>query len=118
MNLGRTHNLTAGAIAGMIYNEASLPKGAIGRINLFPKHTLIDVKRELAEQTIEGCRSAELFGKPIRLEIDRGRPEERGDDDRGPKPYGDRKKSYGKGGKKHYGKSKKPYGKGGGEKRY
>ena len=78
--LGRNHNLTAGAIAGMIYNEASLPKGALGRINLFPKHTLIDVKRELAEQAIEGCRSAELFGKPVRLDYDRGRPEERGGD--------------------------------------
>ena len=102
LNLGRNNNLAAGAIAGMLYNEANLPQGAIGRIRLFPKHSLIEIKAEHAPAAIKAGKDAVLFGKPFKLDYHRERP--RGDDDR---PY---KKSYGK---KPYDKKK-----GGGKKRY
>ena len=60
-----------GEIAGMLYREAGLPDGAIGKIALFPRHSLIDIRSEFAEAAIESTRKAKLRGRPFKLAHDR-----------------------------------------------
>jgi ATP-dependent RNA helicase DeaD len=55
----------------MLYREAGLPDGSIGRINLFPKHTLVDVPAEFAEQVLKATKDSKLRGRPFRIDHDR-----------------------------------------------
>jgi ATP-dependent RNA helicase DeaD len=59
-------------IVGMMYREAGLPDGSLGRITLFPRHTLVDVPEQFADQAIRATRSSKLKGKPFRMDVDRG----------------------------------------------
>lgn len=72
MSLGKTHGVLAGEIAGMLYREAALPDATLGRITLFPKHTLVDVPSEFAEQVIKAANRSKLRGRPVRMDYDRG----------------------------------------------
>ncbi len=72
LSLGKTHGVMAKEIVGMMYREAGLPDGSLGRITLFPKHSLVDVPREFADQVIERTRNARLRGRPFRIDHDRG----------------------------------------------
>jgi len=73
LSLGKSHGVLPKEIAGMLYREASLPDGSLGRITMFPKHTLIDVAGEFAAQILETVRAAKLRGRPFRIDYDRGR---------------------------------------------
>ena len=71
LSLGKSQGAQPGEIAGMLYREAALPDGAIGKIALFPRHSLIDIRSEFAEAAIESTRQAKLRGKPFKLDHDR-----------------------------------------------
>jgi ATP-dependent RNA helicase DeaD len=71
LSLGNSHGVAPGEIAGMLYREAGLPDGSIGRISIFPRHTLIDVRADLADGVLEATRSSKLRGRPFRLAHDR-----------------------------------------------
>ena len=72
LSLGKTHGVMAKEIVGMMYREAGLPDGCLGRITLFPKHSLVDVPEGLVDQVIQRTRSARLRGRPFRIDVDRG----------------------------------------------
>ena len=72
LSLGKTHGILPKDIVGMMYREAGLPDGSLGRITLFPRHTLVDVPEDFADQAIERTRRSKLKGKPFRLDVDRG----------------------------------------------
>ncbi|MFT4176782.1 MAG: DEAD/DEAH box helicase [Luteolibacter sp.] len=76
LSLGKTHGVMAKEIVGMLYREAGLPDGCLGRITLFPKHSLVDVPEGLVDQVIERTRQARLKGRPFRMDLDRG-PQQR-----------------------------------------
>ena len=71
LNLGKTQRIKPGDIAGMIYRECEVADGALGQITIFPKHTLIDVEKEVAETVIKGLKNAKLRGRPFRIDYDR-----------------------------------------------
>ncbi len=71
LSLGKEDGIRPGELAGMIYSEAQLPQGSVGRIALFAKHALVDVRSELAESVIEKCGNASLRGKNFRIGHDR-----------------------------------------------
>jgi ATP-dependent RNA helicase DeaD len=72
LSLGKTHGVMAKEIVGMLYREAGLPDGCLGRITLFPKHSLVDVPEGLVDQVMERTRNARLRGRPFRIDVDRG----------------------------------------------
>ena len=72
LSLGKTHGLLPKEIVGMLYREAGLPDGCLGRITLFPKHSLVDVPTPLVNQVLDRTRAARLRGRPFRIDIDRG----------------------------------------------
>ncbi len=72
LSLGKTHGVQAKDIVGMLYREAELPDGSLGRIALFPKHSLVEVPQELAQQAIRKASGAKLRGRIFRMDFDRG----------------------------------------------
>jgi ATP-dependent RNA helicase DeaD len=72
LSLGKTHGIMAKDIVGMMYREAGLPDGSLGRITLFPRHTLVDVPENFADQAIRATRNSKLKGKTFRMDVDRG----------------------------------------------
>lgn len=71
VNVGSIDGMNPGSIAGMIYNEAKLPKGALGKIALFKKHSLVDVKSEHVDDMEKGMKTARVKGRPVRVGPDR-----------------------------------------------
>jgi ATP-dependent RNA helicase DeaD len=72
LSLGKSHGVLPKEIVGMMYREAGLPDGCLGRITLFPKHSLVDVPAEMADQVLQRIRNARLRGRPFRMDYDRG----------------------------------------------
>ncbi len=72
ISLGKGSGIMPKDIVGMMYREAGLPDGSLGRITLFPKHCLVDVPEGLADQAIQKTRNAKLRGKTFRIDHDRG----------------------------------------------
>ncbi len=72
INAGKTHGVMAKEIVGMLYGEAGLPDNSIGRITLFPRHSLVDIPDNLVDQVKQKTRNAMLKGKPFRIDVDRG----------------------------------------------
>jgi len=73
LNLGKTQGILPKDIVGMMYREAELPDGSLGRITLFPRHTLVDVPEDYAENVIRALRNSKLRGRPFRIDHDRER---------------------------------------------
>ena len=71
VSIGKAEGLRPGDLAGMIYSEADLPKGSVGRIALFAKHSLVDVRSDLADTVIDRCGNASLRGRTFRIGHDR-----------------------------------------------
>ena len=71
MNLGKAQHIKPGDIAGMIYRECQVPDGSLGKITIFPKHTLVDVSAEIANEVIKGLRDATLRGRSFKIDHDR-----------------------------------------------
>ncbi|MES2440597.1 MAG: DEAD/DEAH box helicase [Verrucomicrobiota bacterium] len=72
LSLGKTHGVMAKEIVGMLYREVGLPDGCLGRITLFPKHSLVDVPEQFVAQVMDKTRNARLRGRPFRMDVDRG----------------------------------------------
>ena len=71
VSLGKAAGVEPREIVGMLYGEAQLPSGSIGRINLFPRHSLVDVREEVADEVIRACRTATLKGRTFKVDYDR-----------------------------------------------
>lgn len=72
MNAGRTLGIQPKDIAGMIYNGAGLPKGAVGDIRLFPKHSIIEIAAEFAPQVLEQLAETTVCGFEVNIREDKG----------------------------------------------
>lgn len=71
MNIGKAQHIRPGDIAGMIYRECGVADGVLGKITIFPKHTLVDVNKEVAGAVVEGLRGAKLRGRTFKIDYDR-----------------------------------------------
>jgi len=74
MSLGKESQVAPGAIAGMIYSESRIPNGVVGRIELYPRHTIINLPAEFAEKVIKSVQGANLNGNRFRMDYDRRPP--------------------------------------------
>lgn len=75
MNGGKLLGIRPGDIAGLLYNEGEAPKGTVGDIRIFLKHSLIDVSPEVAPQLIEKLSTCHICGYEVNIREDKGRPE-------------------------------------------
>lgn len=75
MNGGKLIGLRPKDIAGLFYNEGGAPKGTVGDIRIFLKHTLIEVTPEIAPQLIERLGTCQICGYEVNVREDKGRPQ-------------------------------------------
>ena len=71
LSIGQNASLKPGDIAGMLYREADLPKGTVGRIRLTPRNSLVDVRSDLVDKVLQRCEKSTLRGRPFKINIDR-----------------------------------------------
>ncbi len=93
MNGGKLIGIRPKDVAGLFYNEGGAPKGTVGDIRIFLKHTLIEVSPEVAPQLLEALATCEICGYEVNVREDKGRPE--GGSTSGRNEYrADRRKGY------------------------
>lgn len=71
LNLGKKFGVNVGGLMGMLYGESDIPPGSIGRIQIFPKHSLVEVRSEHADALLAALAAAKFRGKPFRADRDR-----------------------------------------------
>ncbi|MEM6910812.1 MAG: DEAD/DEAH box helicase [Verrucomicrobiota bacterium] len=69
--IGRQSGVQAREIIGMIYRESQIPDGSLGKVTIFPRHTLVDVPKEHADRVLSGIRDSRLKGRGFRSDYDR-----------------------------------------------
>lgn len=75
MNGGKLLGIHPKDIVGLLHHEGGAPKGSIGDIRLFLKHSLIEVSPEVAPQLCEKLAVCRILGYEVNLREDKGRPE-------------------------------------------
>lgn len=75
MNGGKLLGIRPKDIAGLFYNEGGAPKGMIGDIRIFLKHSLIEVAPEIAPKLIDNLSTCTICGYEVNVREDKGRPE-------------------------------------------
>jgi ATP-dependent RNA helicase DeaD len=80
-NVGKIMDVSPGDIAGALYNEAHLPRGSVGKISMFAKHTIVYIPENLVDTVIERMGNAKIRGKDVRFKRDEGRVRNDDDDD-------------------------------------
>jgi len=71
IGLGSKLGINPGEIAGMIYSECSIDNGSLGRIRMFPKHCLVQVKESDADNICRDLKRSKLRGKSFATYRDR-----------------------------------------------
>lgn len=67
INLGAMDDVRAGDIAGVIYNSAGIPQGAVGRIDVLEKCSFVMIPNELAQQVEQSVTGAQWRGRDLRM---------------------------------------------------
>lgn len=75
MNGGKLIGIRPKDIAGLLYNEGGAPKGSVGDIKIFLKHSLIEVSPEIAPQLVEKLSTCSICGYEVNVREDKGKPE-------------------------------------------
>jgi len=70
IGVGKLEDVRPGELAGMLYNEAGAPDGVIGKIQLFTKHTLVDIDERWADKVVRAAGNARYKGRPFRIRFD------------------------------------------------
>lgn len=123
MNAGKALGILPKDVAGMIYNGAELPKGAVGDIRLFQKHTIIEVAAEFAPQVLGKLETTTVCGYEVNLREDRGVGSSSGDSKpfysrRGDRDGGGEPRDGGRGYRDREGRGDRSYGDRGGRSSY
>jgi ATP-independent RNA helicase DbpA len=66
---GRRDKLRKGDVLGALVNEAGLPPGAVGRIDLLDRVTAVAIDRRHARAAERGLRSGRVKGKRVRVRL-------------------------------------------------
>ncbi|MCI7550712.1 MAG: DEAD/DEAH box helicase [Actinomycetaceae bacterium] len=100
IEVGRKDGVSPGEIVGAITNEGGIAGSQLGRIDIFPTFSLVELRDELDERTQRKIARASVKGRALRIARDKG-PSSRhfGDSDeyRGPRrrrPGADDSRSY------------------------
>jgi len=88
LSVGYTHGAQPGGIVGALTNEAGLNGSDVGKIDIFPSFSLVDIAAPLDDATLDRISRARVAGKFLRIRVDEGAPPARGA--RAPRPTGDR----------------------------
>jgi ATP-dependent RNA helicase DeaD len=79
VNAGERDGVTARDLVGAIANEAGIPGGRIGKVELRENHALVEVPLDRAQQIASRLTGTTLRGRRIVARVDQGAPPERGE---------------------------------------
>ena len=71
LSLGKAASVGAGDILGMFYREGKIPDGSVGQIQLFERHSLVDVEGDVADDLIKNLANSKLRNQRFRIGHDR-----------------------------------------------
>jgi ATP-dependent RNA helicase DeaD len=74
VEVGAVHGLKPGQLVGAIANEAGIEGRRIGRIDIKPDFTIVEIGGELTNEAISALQGARVCGRPLRLRPDNGPP--------------------------------------------
>lgn len=75
MNGGKLLGIRPKDVAGLFYNEGGAPKGSVGDIRIFLKHSLIEVAPEVVPQLLEALSTCHICGYEVNVREDKGLPQ-------------------------------------------
>lgn len=75
MNGGKLIGIRPKDIAGLFYNEGGVPKGSVGDIRIFLKHSLIEVSPDVVAQLTEKLATCTICGYEVNVREDKGKPD-------------------------------------------
>jgi ATP-dependent RNA helicase DeaD len=70
--VGHTHGAAAGAIVGALTNEGGLTGKDLGKIDIFPSFSLIEIPGGLTPEAFDRIGRARVAGRPLRIRVDEG----------------------------------------------
>ena len=79
VNAGERDGITARDLVGAIANEAGIPGGSIGKVELRENHALVEVPLDRAQQIATRLTGVTLRGRRIVARLDQGASPERGE---------------------------------------
>lgn len=71
VSIGRKDYVRPGDIVGAIAGEANIPGNTIGSIDIFDKHTYVDVPKEVANRVLDVMEGNTIKGRRVNIEIAR-----------------------------------------------
>ena len=71
LSLGKAAGVRASDILGMFYREGKIPDGTVGHIQLFERHTLVDVEKDAAAKLCRNLSNSKLRNQRFRIGPDR-----------------------------------------------
>jgi ATP-dependent RNA helicase DeaD len=71
VSVGRRDFIRPGDIVGAIAGEANIPGSSIGHIDIFDKHTYVDVPRDVANRVVDVMEGNTIKGKRVQIEVAR-----------------------------------------------
>jgi len=71
LSLGKAAGVRASDILGMFYREGKIPDGTVGHIQLFERHTLVDVEKDAATKLCRNLSNSKLRNQRFRIGPDR-----------------------------------------------
>ena len=78
LSVGHTHGAQPSGIVGALTNEGGLSGKDLGKIDIFPSFSLVDIATPLDNDTIDKISRARVAGKALRIKLDEGPAVSRG----------------------------------------
>ena len=70
--VGHTHGAQPGAIVGALTNEGGLTGKDLGKIDIFPSFSLVEISGNLSQEAFDRISKARVAGQPLRIRLDDG----------------------------------------------
>jgi len=70
--VGHTHGAQPGAIVGALTNEGGLTGKDLGKIDIFPSFSLVEIAGNLSQDAFDRISRARVAGQPLRIRLDDG----------------------------------------------
>ena len=71
VSLGKDAGVRPSDLLGMFYREGKIPDNSVGRIQLFDRHSLVDVDEKVADKLCDQLANSKLRNQRFRIGPDR-----------------------------------------------
>ncbi len=69
INIGKQEKISPSNIVGAIAGESGIPGSVLGQIDIFDRHTSVDVPASLVQEVLRGMSGAKIKGKKVKVSV-------------------------------------------------